>query len=232
MNGFDEHDFKYEPIDGEAEIILEEEAHETELPKIEQPKTNLWGGLWEWGVFFIFGTFFLIWVIGFTWDDIVQKEYQVRTQAAYDQPVSPSTIADNPQNAVSEPELPPSKRFMDELRAQDAQKIFAYLQNHEYLEATWTAASGEIRGAIAGTRAEIHGGFAVLTKIETLTAEGEQGDSYDVWMVDENSDGVLDAIMYINSKNPEEKYAYHHPTDEASMLHWKLSLRELAKAAR
>lgn len=115
---------------------------------------------------------------------------------------------------------------------QYAQKIFAYLQNHKYLEATWTAASGETRGAIAGTRAEIRGGFAVLTKIETLTEDGRPGDSYDVWMVDENSDGVLDAIMYVNSRNQEEKHAYHHPTDEASMLHWKLSLRELAKAAR
>lgn len=115
---------------------------------------------------------------------------------------------------------------------QYAQKIFAYLQNHKYLEATWTAASGETRGAIAGTREEISDGFAVLTKIETSTEDGRSGDSYDVWMVDENSDGVLDAIMYINSRNPEEKHAYHHPTDEASMLHWKLSLRELAKAAR
>jgi hypothetical protein len=232
VNGLDEHDFKHEPIDGEAKIILEEETHGTELPKIEQPKTSLWSGLWEWGVFFIFGTFFLIWVIGFTWNDIVQKEYQVRTQAAYNQPASPSITASNPQNASIEPELTPSNRFMNELRAQDAQKIVAYLQNHKYLEATWTAASGETRGAIAGTREEISDGFAVLTKIETSTEDGRSGDSYDVWMVDENSDGVLDAIMYINSRNPEEKHAYHHPTDEASMLYWNLSLRELAKAAR
>ena len=239
------------PQEGESSVDARQELRISYTPSVplkEKPERN-----WEKILLYVVLSFVALLVVAvFMLMNLNQgnqqrqpypSSYAPAQTAEYQQPASSPSIQTAQENKASSEQaatVPADRQdeplyeeaFAANLRKQDAQKIFAYLQNHKYLEATWTAASGETRGAMAGTREEISDGFAVLTKIETLTEDGRPGDSYDVWMVDENSDGVLDAIMYINSRNPEEKHAYHHPTDEASMLNWKLSLRELAKAAR
>ena len=122
--------------------------------------------------------------------------------------------------------------FAANLRKQDAQKIFSYLKDHETLEATWTANDGGTRMVLAAKYPQIKNGFAVDTDLNTTAENGVDGAVYYVLMVDENADGVLDHIIYTNEKDKSDEHVYHNPTDEASLIMWNFSLRELAKAAR
>lgn len=122
--------------------------------------------------------------------------------------------------------------FAANLRKQDAQKIFTYLKEHETLDVIWTASGGDERMALASRHDEIKNGFAVGTALNTTAKNGTDGVVYDVLMVDENADGVLDHIIYTNEQDRSDEHIYHNPTDGASLAMWDFSLRELAKAAR
>ena len=51
-------------------------------------------------------------------------------------------------------------------------------------------------------------------------------------MADENTDGVIDRIIYTNVQNRSDEHVYHNPTDETSVMLWEVALRELARASR
>lgn len=123
------------------------------------------------------------------------------------------------------------RQFMNDLKTQDAKAVFAYLQQHKELEATWTAANKETVTASAFKYPQIPNGFVIDTNFHAMTGNGGEA-VYNVLMADENTDGVLDRIIYTNMQNRSDEHVYHNPTDETSVMLWEVALRELARASR
>ncbi|OFN57642.1 MULTISPECIES: hypothetical protein [Eikenella] len=123
------------------------------------------------------------------------------------------------------------QQFMNGLKTQDAQAVFAYLQQNKELEATWTAASKETVTVSAFKYPQIPNGFVIETNFHAISENGRE-TVYNVLMADENTDGVIDRIIYTNVQNRSDEHVYHNPTDETSVMLWEVALRELARASR